>query len=128
MAVNPKKYQAELAAPIEKVARLIRSFNRQEKAMLLQLVPELQTIRPDEATISPEQAALMAYFDQKMKALPAELPPVENDIFLDNLTVAEFFALPETEQERLWQEAHLIAEQEMNNHEQPVRPDALPTR
>jgi hypothetical protein len=128
MAVNPKKYQAELAVPIEKVARLIRSFNRQEMAMLLQLVPELQTIRPDEVTISPEQAALMAYFDQKMKALPADLPPLENDIFLDNLTVAEFFALPEIEQDRLWQEAHLIAEQQMNNYEQPVRSDALPAR
>ncbi|MBN1995060.1 MAG: hypothetical protein JW953_20365 [Anaerolineae bacterium] len=67
MVANPKKYQAELAAPIEKVARLIRSFNRQEKAMLLQ-------------------------------------------------TVAEFFALPETEQDQLWQEAHLIAEQKMNNY------------
>jgi hypothetical protein len=128
MAVNSKKYQAELVAPIEKVARLIRSFNRQEKAMLLQLVPELQTIHPDEAGISPEQAALMAYFDQKMKTLPADLPPVENDIFLDDLTVAEFFALPETEQDRLWQEAHRIAEQKMNNYEQPVRSDALPAR
>jgi hypothetical protein len=39
-----------VGTPIEQVARLIRRFDRREKAQLIQLVPELRTIRPEEAS------------------------------------------------------------------------------
>jgi hypothetical protein len=117
-----------LSVPIEHVARLIKTFNRQQKAQLLKLVPELQTVRHEEADIPAEQVELMHYFQGKIEALPEQNPLQDHDLFLGELTVAEFFALPESEQARLWQEAHRAAEQELGNYEQPVRPDALPAR
>lgn len=117
-----------LSAPVEQVARLIRSFDRRQKARLLQLVPELQTIRPEEADIPAEQEELMAYFRRKLEALPERRPMRDDDRFLGGLTVAEFFALPEVEQARIWNEAHAEVERELGNCEQPVRPDALPAR
>ncbi|MFN8456822.1 MAG: hypothetical protein U0401_19510 [Anaerolineae bacterium] len=121
-----KNYVADPSIPIEKVARLIQTFSRQEKAKLLQLVPELQTIRPEEAEFPGEQADLMAYFQTKMGA--PQSSGGAPDIFLNNLTMAEFFALSEAEQDHLWQEAHVATERTMNHFEQPVRPDAIPAR
>ena len=117
-----------LSVPIEQLARLIRSLDRQQKARLLQLVPELQTIRPEEADIPPEQRELMAYFDRKKKGLPKHRPMRDDDPFVGGLTVAEFFALPEEEQARIWNEAHAEAERRLSGHEQPVHPNALPAR
>lgn len=129
MAPSKQKQTVSLSIPVEKVARLIQTFDRQQKALLVQLVPELQTIRPEEANISAEQAELMAYFQDKLKDLSGEQHPLhDDDLFVSNLTVAEFFALPEAEQVRLWHEAHQTAEQELGSDEHPVRPDALPAR
>ena len=128
MTPTEKTEQPRLLIPIEKVAQLIRSLNRQQKARLLQLVPDLQTIRPEEVDIPAEQAELISYFHAKIENLPEQRPIQDDDIFLGNLTVAEFFSLPEMEQARLWQEAHIAAERELGNDEQPVRPDALPAR
>lgn len=114
--------------PVVQVARLIHRFDRRQKAHLLQLVPELQTIRPEEADIPAEQAELMAYFRRKMEALPERRPMRDDDPFLGGLTVAEFFALPEAEQARIWDEAHAEAERELGSREQPVRSDAVPAR
>lgn len=113
-----KEQPGKLAVPVEKVARLIRAFSRHDKAKLLQLVPELQIIRAEEADLPAEQAELMAYFQSKIEALPPDYHPMlEDDIFLNDMTVSEFFALPELEQVRLWQEAHLAAERELAHQE-----------
>ncbi|MFQ5858290.1 MAG: hypothetical protein ACE5LU_22020 [Anaerolineae bacterium] len=114
--------------PVEQVARLIHRFDRRQKARLLQLVPELQTIRAEEADIPAEQAELMAYFRRKLEALPERRPMQDDDPFVGGLTVAEFFALSEEEQARIWDEAHAEAERELGSREQPVRPDAVPAR
>ena len=42
---------ASHAPPVEQVARLIHRFDRREKARLIPLVPELRTIRPEEANL-----------------------------------------------------------------------------
>ena len=68
--------------------------------------PRATTIQPAEANLPAGQAELMAYFEQKIEALPKQKPLQDNDIFLEGLTVAEFFALPEAEQDRLWREMH----------------------
>ncbi len=94
------------SVPVEQVARLVHSFDRQQKVRLLQLVPELQTIRPEEIGISPEQTELMAYLNRKLDTLPERRPMQDNDPFLGGLTVAEFFALPENQQARVWDQAH----------------------
>jgi hypothetical protein len=117
-----------LAVPLERIAWLLQSLSRRQKALLLQLVPELQIIRPEEADLPAEQTDLFAYFQRKIEALPSPRAMQENDIFLGGLTVAQFFALPEPEQARLWQEAHQAVEQELGRYEHPVRPDALPAR
>ncbi len=127
MIPSEKEHSSRPSVSIEQVARLIRSFSRAQKAQLLLLVPELQTIRPEELNIPDEQTDLIAYFQQKMDALPEQRPLQDDDLFLAELTVAEFFALPEAEQDRLWQEAHRAAERKLGRHEQPVRPDALST-
>jgi hypothetical protein len=129
MAPSKQTQPSSLSVPVEKVARLIQTFDRQQKALLIQPVPELRTIRPEEANISAEQAELMAYFQNKMKDLSEEQRPMQDDdLFVSDLTVAEFFTLPETEQARLWHEAHQAAEHELDSDEHPVRPDALPAR
>jgi hypothetical protein len=128
MAQIGSKQPAGLPVPVEQVARLIRRFDRRQKARLLQLVPELQTIRPEEADPQATQEALLAYFDRKLETLPERRPMQDTDPFLSGLTVAEFFALPEEKQARLWDQAHTEAEHEMGSYEQPARNDALPAR
>jgi len=71
---------------------------------------------------------LLAHFDHKFDTLPERRPLQDDDPFLGGLTVAEFFALPEAEQARVWNQAHLEAERELEGYEQPVRGDALPAR
>ena len=113
---------------VEQVARLIRTFDQEQIAQLLELVPQLHTIQPQKVSIPGEQAELMAYFDHQLETLPEYPPMQDDDLFLGGLTVGEFFALPEAEQDRIWQEAHIEVECQLENQEQPVRPDALPAR
>lgn len=52
----------------------------------------------------------------------------DDDPFLGGLPVAAFFALPEVEQDRIWNQAHVEAERAVGDYEQPVRKDALSAR
>lgn len=113
---------------VEQVARLIRTFNHQQITQLIELVPELRTVQLQKTAEVTEQSELIAYFDRQLETLQ-EYPPLQDEApFLAGLTVAEFFALPEAEQNRIWAEAHLEAERNLGNREQHVRPDALPAR
>jgi hypothetical protein len=113
---------------VNQVARLIRTFDREQIMRLVELVPELQTIHSEKLTISTEQAELADYFDRQFQNLSAYPPMQDDDPFVGELTVAEFFALPEVDQDRIWSEAHLEAEDRMGDQEQDVQPDALPAR
>jgi hypothetical protein len=113
---------------VEQVARLIRAFDQEQMAQLLELVPQLHTIQLQKVSISSEQVELMAYYDHQLETLPEYPPMQDDDLFLGGLTVGEFFALPEAEQDRIWEEAHIEVERQLENQEQPVRPDALPAR
>lgn len=117
-----------LLEPVEKVAKQIEQFTRLQKARLLQLVPDLQTIRPDEVEISPQQLELMAYFQKKLDALPERRPRQDDATFIDDITAGEFFVLPESERAQLWDKVHREAERELNSYEREVRSDAIPTR
>ena len=116
-----------LSIPVEQVARLIQGFSRQQKIRLLQLVPDLQALSVKNADIPEEQIKLMAYFQAKMEKLPQRTPLQADDIFVGDLTVAEFFALPEQDQDRVWQEAHRQYETYAVDDERPVQVDALPS-
>jgi hypothetical protein len=73
-----------------------------------------------------DQASLIAYFNRRLESLQA-YPPLEDDsLFLAGLTVAEFFALPESDQDRIWAEAHRKAERRLNHRQKQVH--TLPTR
>lgn len=113
---------------VNQVARLIRTFNREQIIRLVELVPELQTIHSKKLPISSEQAELADYFDRQFENLTAYPPMQDDDPFVGGLTVAEFFALPEVDQDRIWSEAHLEAEDRIGDQEQDVQPDALPAR
>lgn len=115
----------EVDVPIEQMARLIKSLNRQQKIKLLQLVPELQTIQLEEVELPDEQIALTHYFRAKMGEATQTHFMQDDDIFLAGLTVAEFFALPEAKQVAIWEDAHLAAEQALKKLEYPVKSDAL---
>jgi len=119
---------ASNVALVEQVARLIRSFDQREKARLIQLVPELRTIRPEEANLPTMQEELMNYFDDRFERHPELRPMQDRDPFVGGLTVAAFFALPEVAQDRIWSQAHAEAEREAGGYEQPVREDALSAR
>jgi hypothetical protein len=115
-------------APLEQLARLIRRLDRCQKATLLRLVPELQTIRPEEVEVSTGQNELLAYFDAKIAALSEAHPLRDSDPFLGGLTLAEFFAAPEAEQAHIWDAAHAEAFQTLAAYEHPVQSQALPAR
>lgn len=99
--------------PVENIALQIHNFTRQQKIRLLQLVPELRTIPTEETDIPPEQLELIAYFQKQVDALPENRPMPDDAIFMRDVTVGEFFALPEREQAHLWEEAHREAEKEL---------------
>lgn len=113
---------------VEQVARLIRTFNQKQMTQLLELVPQLQITQSEQVNVSAKQKELAAYFDHQLETLPEYPPMQDDDLFLGGLTVGEFFALPEAEQHRIWEEAHIAAQRQLENQEQPVRPDALPAR
>ena len=77
--------------------------------------------------ITDKQKALMAHFQAKIERLPTRNPLKKDDLFIAGLTVAEFFALSEDEQDKLWQEAHQQYERYSVDEEQPVRADAIPS-
>jgi hypothetical protein len=107
---------------VEQVAALIRRMTPKERAQLVELVPELR----HEASLPTGQRDLIDYFSSKLEALPSAPLMRDEDPFIGGLSVREFFALPEKEQARLWDEAHARAEAELGSRERPVRPDALP--
>lgn len=114
-------------APLEQLARLIRRLDRRQKALLLQLVPELQTIRLDKSERFAAQSDLLAYFGAKLAALPDARALRDDDPFLGGLTVAEFFATLEAEQARLWDAAHVEALQALADYEHPIHSHTLPS-
>ncbi len=119
-----------VGTPIEQVARLIRRFDRREKAQLIQLVPELRTIRPEEARlrVSVIQEELMTYFEAKSERNPELSPMQDEDPFIGGLTVAAFFALSDSEQAHVWDQAYAEAERESVNYAHFIREDALSSR
>ncbi|MEZ4706898.1 MAG: hypothetical protein R3A44_06830 [Caldilineaceae bacterium] len=111
---------------MELLARFIRNLSYREKVRLVTLVPELRTIESEPEQISNEQAALMDFFDA---IVPDNLPSLpDNGIFINDLSFADFFSLPEREQALIWAQAHTIAESELENIEKDAKPDAIPAR
>lgn len=94
---------------IEQIARFIRGLDKREKKRLVQLVPELMTFQlQSDQTVSSEQSAILDFFDGFTESDSVSLP--EDELFVEGLTFAEFFALPDEEQTVVWRNAHVSAE------------------
>lgn len=97
------------SAPIEQLAHFIRNLDQSDKKRLVRLVPELKSIADEEeGVISAEQRDLIAYFDALTPHAAPSLP--DDAIFIEGLTFAQFFALPEAEQATVWDTAHIKSE------------------
>lgn len=133
MARATKAVQRQTNPTVEEIATMVRRLDRRDQRRLLRLVPELKSVPADDTPETPSAVhydvkATLAYFYEKMAALPDARPMQDDDPFIEGLTVGEFFALPDEEQERLWDQAHLKAEKELGDREYPVRPDARVAR
>ncbi len=111
---------------VVQVARLIRGLSREEREQLKVLVPEFQ--RPPEAQLLIDKEGLRNYIQQELAKVGGEHPPLtEADLFLGGLTVGEYFALPDEERERIWNEEHAMEIEDFEEHD--VKPNAyVPAR
>jgi hypothetical protein len=111
---------------VVQVARLIRGFNPEEREQLKALVPELQ--RPPEAKHLIDKGGLRDYIQQKLAKVGGEyLPLTEADPFLGGLTLGEYFALPDADRQRIWNEEHAMEIEDFEEHD--VKPNAhVPAR
>ena len=114
---------ASIPTRVRQIAQLIRQMDAEERRWLMQLVPELQTMR-----LTAEQSELYAYFEPRLQRLADARPMADDDPFIAGLSVGQFFALPEEQQLRVWNQAHVEAEQELTDRELSVRPHARPAR
>jgi len=109
---------------VQQLARFIRNLNYRDKAQLVELVPELQLSSPDITPISAKQSKLMNFFNAFADDDAEPLP--DNAIFVQGLTFAKFFALPENEQSKLWNAAHVDMEKNLGDRQKEIELDALP--
>ena len=112
-----------LTRHVKQVAELVRHLTPEEMRELLRLVPKLQI--EAFAVSSPDDDVLWAR--EQLAQYNAEARPMAaDDLFLDDRTVAEYFALPEAEREQIWTDLYATAIESAPERE--VKPDAtLPT-
>jgi len=100
---------AQASPRVIQVARLIRSLRPEEREQLKILVPELREEPKVERGWSIDWAELKDYIAEELAKVGEACPPLRpDDPFLGGLTVEEYFALPEEERMRIWDEAHTI--------------------
>lgn len=114
---------------IGRVARIIREMSAEEKGYLVYLVPELREVeplKPPEQPLRPS-AEFLEQLREKILEARGGVPPSDEDPFIGGLTVGEYLALSDEEQEELWDELYAKASAELDeeNYEHPVKPDAL---
>ena len=117
---------AQIPHRVVQVARLIRGLSPGEQEQLKALVPNLQ--RPPGAKIMIDKGGLRDYIQQELAKVGGEYPSLtEADPFLGGLTVGEYFALPDEDRERIWDEEHTMDIGDFEEHD--VKPNAyVPAR
>lgn len=93
---------------VRKLAGVIRRLTPEEMHQLIQLVPELERARAPEA-VKEEQEAVTYFRRAAMELTDGTLPSLQDE-FLEGLTYQEYFALPEAEQDAIWEQ--MFAEEE----------------
>jgi len=103
---------------VRQVAELARRLSREEIQELIQLVPQLRK----EAT--GKQSDLVHWAREQMAQYRDESHPMQGeDAFIGDTTVEAYFALPEAERERIWNELYATAIETAPECE--VKPDAM---
>lgn len=104
---------------VQQVAALVQRLSPEEIRELLRLVPKLQT----EAMALDQPDELVGWVQEQLAQYTTEAHPMQaEDLFLGDQSVADYFALPEAERERLWAELYVAAIESAPEHE--VKPDA----
>jgi hypothetical protein len=111
---------------VVQVARLIRGLSQKEREQLKALVPELQ--RPPETKLLIDKGEVRDYIQQELAKVGNEYPPLaEADPFLGGITIRDYFALPDEDRERIWNEEQAMEIEDFEEHD--VKPNAyVPAR
>lgn len=116
-----------LPVSVEQVAAVIRQMSPADQFHLLELVPNLfrLTATAPERTMGEAQQSV-ASLREKI-AMAGKLPLLAPDeLFLGNLTLRQYHALPEDEKMRLWDVWTGVDMMTVKEHE--VQPDAVSAR
>ena len=100
------------------VAELVQRLDRDEIRELIRLVPRLQR------EVTGERSGLVQWAREQMAQYAGEARPMQReDAFVGDTTVEAYFALPEAERERIWDELYATAIETARERE--VKPDAV---
>ena len=100
------------------VAELVQRLDRDEIRELIRLVPRLQR------EVTGERSGLVQWAREQMAQYADEARPMRGeDAFVGDTTVGAYFALPEAERERIWDELYATAIETARERE--VKPDAV---
>ena len=112
---------------VEQVATIIKQMSQVELQRLLYLVPNLEQKPAKRPTRTLEQAqASVEALWAEIKADPNYKPIPRDTPFLGGYTLGEFLALPDDEQNKIWDEEeqkYFVEPEEVE-----VRADAIPVR
>ena len=104
---------------VQQVAALVQHLSPEEIRELLRLVPKLQT----EALTLHQPDELVEWVHEQLGQYTTETRPMQaEDVFLGDQSVADYFALPEAERERLWTDLYTAAIESALERE--IKPDA----
>lgn len=109
---------------VQQVAYLVQRLSADEIRQLIRLVPQLR----DKPREIPEQGVesdeLVTWVrEQRSQYAPEALPMRDEDLFLGGMTAGEYFALPDEERERIWDELYAAAIESAPERE--VKQDAI---
>jgi hypothetical protein len=104
---------------VQQVAELVRRLNQDEIRELVRLVPQLQL--EQEAS---QREELVQWAREQMAQHTGQARPMrDEDAFIGDMTVEAYFALPEPERERIWDELYATAIETAQERE--VSPNAV---
>jgi hypothetical protein len=102
------------------VAELVQRLEQDEIQELIRLVPRLQK------EVTGEQSGLVQWAREQMAQYENEAHPMRGeDAFLSDTTVEAYFALPDAERERIWDELYAAAIETEDGEQSRVRSATL---
>ena len=106
---------------VQQVAELVRRLNRDEIRELVRLVPQLQL---EQEEVAGQRNELVQWARGQMAQHTGQARPMrDEDPFIGDMTVEAYFALPESERERIWEELYATAIETAQERE--VSPNAV---